>query len=165
MKPLLDRIKDRCKVDEEGCWVWTQGVNEIGYPTMSVAELSRSPIYVRRLVFTVACGPLHARRRVYSTCENKLCCNPEHLKAATESELAKTEFRQERQARGERHSLAIRTAKRSWKLDATKAAEIRRMRSEGVPRKEVAALFGINECMVSNITSGKAWRETNPWSV
>lgn len=164
MKPLIERIKDRCRIEDD-CWVWTNGVSAEGYPAMAIAELSQSPIYVRRLVYVVAVGPLHARRRVYSTCENRLCCNPDHLRAGTEAEIARTAYRMERQARGVAHSMAIRAGKRSWKLDQEKAAEIRRLRAAGVPREEVARLFGLNVSMVSAITSGRAWPTPTPWAI
>lgn len=165
MKSLLDRIKDRCRVDEDGCWVWMQGTSDEGYPVMNIAEFNNvSSLYVRRIVFVLAVDQLHARRRVASTCENKLCCNPEHLFSATESQLARTEFRKEKAARGLKHSLALRGAKRSWKLSYEKAEEIRRLRRDGMARDEVAKLFDVNPCIVSQITTGKLWVRS-PWAI
>lgn len=166
MKPLLDRIKDRCRIDEDGCWVWTQGVSSEGYPLMAVAGLTpkKSPLYVRRLVYVVACGGLIAKRRVASTCENRLCCNPAHLFAACESELARLEARKLRVARGRQKSLAIKRGKKPRKVGYDKADEIRRLRAAGVKRTEVARQFGVHPSLVSQITSGRAWVR-GPWAI
>jgi DNA-binding transcriptional regulator YiaG len=165
-KPLLERIKDRCEVDEDGCWVWKQGLNPEGYPVMHIAEINPvSPVYVRRIAYVLEIGPLHARRRVASTCEKKNCCNPEHLFAATEAELARTQYRIDRASRGERHSVAQKTAKRSWKLTYEKAQEIRRLRSEGMKREEVARMFDVNVSLVSEITANKIWVRGNPFVI
>ena len=87
MKSLLERIKDRCRVWETGCWIWTQATNNMGYPEMRVASLSKNCMNVRRLVYELAVGPLTERYLVTSTCKVKTCCNPAHLKLATRAEV------------------------------------------------------------------------------
>src|SRR5512139_2560200 len=86
MKSLLDRVKDRCKVDEAtGCWVWTQNTHVEGYPTMRVSSFSKKPMLVRRLVYELAVGVLSDRKVVTTTCGEVKCCNPAHLKLTNRS--------------------------------------------------------------------------------
>jgi len=80
MKSLLERIKDRCKVEySTDCWIWTQTKGNTGYPSIRISELSPHPILVRRLTYLLAVGPIGARLLVSAKCGQQLCCNPEHL--------------------------------------------------------------------------------------
>lgn len=45
------------------------------------------------------------------------------------------------------------------KLSPSLAAEIRALRADGKPRREVAVAFGVSETTVKNITSNRTWRE------
>lgn len=82
MKDFLDRIR----VDESGCWLWTQSVTGSGYgmmPTGSGGFTSAHRYAYQRFV-----GPIPDGRHLHHVCETRRCCNPEHLKPVTCSEHA-----------------------------------------------------------------------------
>jgi len=90
MKSLLDRIKEQCRVDPAtDCWTWRGFLNEQGYPQFRVATFSNQPILGRRLVYELAVGKLTGHHVVVSTCGDKDCLNPLHLKKLTRAQMAK----------------------------------------------------------------------------
>lgn len=56
-------------------------------------------------------------------------------------------------------SVAIERTHSNDKLDATKAAEIKRLLAEGVRGKDIAERYGISKVLVSDIKHGRAWRD------
>lgn len=64
---------------ETGCWNWT-GYLHRKYGTHHIQGDS---CWTHRLSYTHFIGPIPARHVIDHTCENKSCCNPEHLKAVT----------------------------------------------------------------------------------
>lgn len=88
MKSLVDRLKDRCRVEPAtGCWVWQQSMAGGNQPIVEIAELGGSSRSVRRLMYLLAVGTLNSHRLVTTTCEEERCINPAHLKAISRSEL------------------------------------------------------------------------------
>lgn len=165
MKSLVDRIRDRCDVDPlTDCWLWRQAVSAEGYPQFGVAELfGRRSMYVRRVVYAVACGPLHARQLVISTCENRLCCNPLHLRAMTAAQHAKTQARRDAQSRGRTHGLAVRRG-RTYKLTG-KAQEIRARLAAGERQIDLAREFGVHKTAISHLWRGVSHKTASPFGV
>ena len=88
MKSLVDRLRDRCRVEPAtGCWVWQQSMAGGNQPIVEIAELGGSSRSVRRLVYLVACGMLNSHRVVTTTCQEERCINPAHLRAISRSDL------------------------------------------------------------------------------
>ena len=89
MKTLIDRLKDRCRIEPAtGCWVWRQAKCGGGHPMIEIAELGKS-LNVRRLMYLIAVGQI-AKGRVVSTsrtCGEKDCVNPEHLQSIRRADL------------------------------------------------------------------------------
>lgn len=89
MKTLVDRLKDRCRLEPAtGCWIWKQAKCGGGHPMIEVAELGKS-LNVRRLMYLIACGPI-AKDRVISTmrtCSETDCVNPAHLQSIRRVDL------------------------------------------------------------------------------
>ena len=166
MKSLIDRLRDRCTVDEvDGCWLWRQSVSGDGYPQIQITELfGRRSFYVRRLMYTIACGPLTSRQVVTSTCENPLCCAPLHLRAMSPAQAAGTSLQRQRQSRGKTHGLAVRRGRtRAYKLDG-KVAEIRARLAAGESQKALAIEYGVHKTTISHLWRGCSWAEATPFS-
>jgi len=66
------------------CWIWQGGDSGDGrgggYGRISIDGFSAA---VHRVVYTMIHGYLPAKRQVDHLCENRLCCNPEHLEDMT----------------------------------------------------------------------------------
>lgn len=88
----LDDIKARCFITDEGCWEW-RGAASDGVPRIYAPNHQKegSPMECqvgRRAVWHVRTGKAIPKgHRVFGTCENAACLNPEHAKCGTTGEL------------------------------------------------------------------------------
>lgn len=72
----LKEIRARCSVTEEGCWEW-KGTIKHGY---GFYHLARARYRVHRLSLVLTLGePNDPEIECCHKCNNKRCCNPEHL--------------------------------------------------------------------------------------
>ena len=65
------------------CWLWNGGTFNRRYGRFSLGGKSYGPPVI---VFIVVHGSVPEGQFVLHKCNNKLCCNPEHLVAGTNSE-------------------------------------------------------------------------------
>jgi hypothetical protein len=84
----LDKLKDsvtsRCKVDPQtGCWIWQGGRSE-GYGIVAARALGRQNMRTHRVMYLLTFGEPNGV--IHHDCENKLCCNPEHLRDVSPTE-------------------------------------------------------------------------------
>jgi hypothetical protein len=77
---LLQRILARCTIDENGCWCWEGPDSGSGrggnYGRFSFEGTTAS---VHRVVYTLCYGPIPNKKQIDHNCNNRSCCNPEHL--------------------------------------------------------------------------------------
>jgi hypothetical protein len=82
-RPVGDRIAEKTRVDESGCWIFTGAVCDSGYGRIGISHRS---IPVHRAAYEVANGPLRAGEHVDHLCRVRLCVNPDHLEAVSQAE-------------------------------------------------------------------------------
>ena len=81
----LQRIKDRCRIDEiTGCWIWTGAMAKGGYPRIYAPDYSNDGSMAvqtgTRAVWHIVTGKaIRKPQRVFHTCGCVACVNPEHL--------------------------------------------------------------------------------------
>ena len=131
MNTLAD-IKNRCRVDENGCWNWI-GATAAGYGRFK----KRSCLYSsHREAFRLA-NPLVdiSHRDVCHHCDNRKCCNPDHLFCGTRSENmidCRDKGRLPRQT-------AIGHGAR---CGAEFVGVIKYLKASGIPKRHIAAKLG-----------------------
>lgn len=84
---LFEKVMTRCEADDEtGCLIWTGPTSGSGrgggYGRVSVNGQTTA---VHRVIYTHFYGLIPGNREVDHTCNNRLCCNPGHLKLVTRS--------------------------------------------------------------------------------
>ncbi len=83
---ISERLYKRLKRQPDGCVIWTGAISPNGYGTIRTDSPNPKTIYVHRLAYELALGEITEKHDVHHKCENKLCCNPNHLKICTRGE-------------------------------------------------------------------------------
>jgi hypothetical protein len=144
--PLEERLWSR--VDRSGdCWLWTGCRAPTGYGRIG---LTRGRVEsTHRVAYELARGPIPPGAFVLHSCDNRLCCNPAHLRLGDVQDNADDMTSRVRQARGERHG--------SSKLNRDDVKLIRRAVAGGASVAAVAQLYGVGARTVYDIRLRKTW--------
>lgn len=128
----LENIKNRCEVDLNGCWNWI-GATASGYGRLKINGIMHS---AHRLAFQLKNPSVDTDGKdVCHHCDNRRCCNPEHLFCGTRSENM-TDCRNKKR-------LASQNGKHvKPKHGPEFTCSIREMKSKGLPKRSIAKLLG-----------------------
>lgn len=132
------------KIDRRGrdeCWPWLRAVRN-GYGNHCV---SRVTVYAHRYAYFLAnTVPPPADRQVMHTCNNKLCCNPRHLKIGTASENTQDAYRDGLARAG------VRSHKAKFSTET-----IEQIRSDPRSQSTLARIYGVSQAHISRIKLGQ----------
>lgn len=78
-----EKLESNRTITESGCWEWSAGVAKPGY---GMVRLEGKTALVHRAAYEEYVGPIPENREIDHQCRNRLCFNPEHLKAVTRKE-------------------------------------------------------------------------------
>jgi hypothetical protein len=76
-KAFLQRIKNKCILNENSCWIWQGTCNQRGRPMVSWKGMQG---LVYRYTYLAKHGkPIKKGLYACHSCDEKLCCNPDHI--------------------------------------------------------------------------------------
>lgn len=137
-------------VDQSGgpnsCWPWLSGDNGSGYGHF---QRNGKKYYAHREAYEIVNGPILDGLYVLHKCDNRPCCNPQHLFLGTHLENIADMVSKGRQAKGERSGLAKFS-------DEIVAMVIAAYKPGEVTQQEVADKFGMNRRHVATLYRGEA---------
>ncbi|GAB2471967.1 hypothetical protein GCM10027082_24350 [Comamonas humi] len=150
----LKTIYDRC--DEVGeCWIWRNATDSNGYP---IIKIDGKCVLVRRVVQELKGEPAAPRQPVATKCEERGCCNPEHLRLSTVKKVAMRAAKRGAWSSPTRCAkvAAAKRASPDAKLTMDKAMEIR---LSDKTSKALASDYGVNVSVIKGIRQGTMWRD------
>jgi len=112
----------------------------VGEPTLKAHQLS----------FKELVGPIPEGLGVCHTCDNPPCVRPDHLFLGTQADNLADMRAKGRQVRGEQHGRR--------KLNESEVLNVRLLKQQHVPQRQIASIYNISETAVSNIINNKRWK-------
>lgn len=129
---------------EHECWEWKASRTRHGYGNFGYRGHS---FRANRIALLLTKGPIPADMHALHTCDNRACCNPNHLFAGTVQQNNAQRDAQLKCTKGEKHHTA--------KLKNEQVLEI--MRAVGT-HSEIARRYGVYPTTIWKIREGKTWK-------
>lgn len=158
----IDRFWKNVDVCEpEECWQWLLSSWD-GYGVFCIGGKTLRSHIVSWEISNMKCAkPL----QVHHICNNSLCVNPRHLTIGTHQQNMDWMKKSGRAASGERNASRLRPERvckgekcHASKLNPDKVREIRKLRESGERLSSLSKIFGVRECVISEIVRYKAWK-------
>lgn len=135
-----------------GCWNWLRCVNSSGYGSLKVNGITT---LAHRYAYYRAVGPLQLHingvnkpdtELVLHSCDNRLCCDPAHLRTGTNHDNQKEAYARKRKTQP-KGSLHVNS-----KLNNADIKNIRSAHTKGMTQVSLAAIYHVSQHCISLIT-------------
>lgn len=132
------------------CWEWQGGKTPNGYGSF---RFNGSAENTHRMSWRLTHGEIPKGLCVCHKCDNRKCVNPNHLFLGTHKENLEDMWSKGRGRRGDDHS--------SSRLNSLQVRVIKRLLEWGtLYQREIGSVFNVHQMTISDIRTGRSWRET-----
>jgi hypothetical protein len=157
VKPALKTIRDRCRL-VDGHWLWAGALSE-GWPRVAAAEYTRHEgrkvsQHGRRAVWHVMHEkPIPNGWRVFGTCEERTCINPDHIECIPTAERGRRVRETGEQKGNLRRITAVRVAARKRSTLTPELIEL--ITSSPKTGKALSEETGLGRTVISKVRKRK----------
>jgi hypothetical protein len=138
------------KCTDTGCWEWQGSMFKDGYGSVPINGHNQ---HVHRVAYELAYGSIPQGKLILHRCNNRRCCNPDHLYAGTQKENVRDCVES-----GRRH-IAYGTLDANAKLTDDQVREIRQLyKPRKVTQDYLAARYGVSRSAIGYILRGQHWK-------
>lgn len=141
-----NRFLSNIKKEENGCWTWTGYKMKNGYGQL---RYQSTAVYTHRFSWYIHNGEFDLTLCLCHKCDNRACCNPEHMFLGTRTDNQNDMVAKKRQAVGQAVGGVF--------TEADVREMHRLVKQEGKTQTYVAELFRTNPGHISNIINGHKW--------
>lgn len=134
--------------DANECWEWQASRMNSGYGQFNL-RLGKVTT-AHRVAWTLICGDIPNGLHVCHTCDNPLCCNPDHLYLGTPAENnadAGRKGHMARDVRGEKNPHSKLTTQ-----------DVLVIRSSELSNPALASIYGVTSSMIGQIRRRTSWK-------
>lgn len=140
------------KCPDSGCWNWRGYIDNRGYGQVKIRRLRQTALKTHRV------SVCHFKEKsleeiknlvVLHSCDNTICCNPEHLSLGTTQENVDDKVRKHRQAKGSRHG--------GSKLKEKDVINIL-SKYNNLSIKDLSELYNVSESTIRKIKNRTNWK-------
>lgn len=138
------------------CWPWKAKSKIAGYGIIQRGGRGVPKVLAHRAVWETLNGPIpegegHHGTVVLHICDNRLCCNPAHLRLGTQADNVR-----DMDAKGRR----VAVLRHGEEHHMTKITEddVRAIRASSEPRTILAERYGMTVAGIKTIRAGRTWR-------
>jgi HNH endonuclease len=142
------------KDEATSCWNWMLRLGHNGYGKF--LDTDRTTRRAHRGAWEAVNGPIPAGLHVLHRCDNRRCCNPEHLFLGTQQDNMK-----DRDSKG-RHAMLKGSRVGNSKLTEHNVSIIKMLLGLGVEQDRLATLYDVSQGTVSLISIGSRWKHVAP---
>lgn len=159
--PIEERLWPRInKNAPNGCWEWTGNVPKTQeYPSIKFPG-ARVATAVHRAVYILTYGKIASGLYVCHKCDNKLCCNPDHLFLGTPQDNTLDMYAKGRDplSNGTRYQPDVIGSNNGRALlTEADVLEIRRL-GKSVKKKDLAVRFGVSTSAIQFARNYRTWK-------
>lgn len=129
------------------CWNYGGYIGKAGY---GFTRWEGKPVHASWLAFHLSGGFLDKGQEVCHTCDNRRCCNPNHLFAGTHKQNMQDCVQKGRQSKGVKVCFA--------KLTGNLVLAIREEAKAGATYQQLAEKYGISRQNASYVVRGITWK-------
>jgi hypothetical protein len=142
----LERLKRYIKInDKTNCWEWTGVINKnSGYGHITY---NKKIWKTHRLTYFLLKKDFDPELCVLHKCDNKTCCNPDHLEQGTHKMNSQQMAERNRSLKGEKSPQAKLTEK-----------QVIEIRNNSSTYKKIAEKYNVSDSLIWAIKNNRAWK-------
>lgn len=143
-------LYNRLTETDTGCLEYSGATNAYGYGIITINYTSHK---THRVMWELECGEIPKDKLVLHKCDNRKCCNIEHLFLGNHQDNVDDMRSKGRDSFGENTG----TRNGASKLEEDDVRNIRQLLDAGYTQQEIADTYNIDRKCVSKIKLGQTW--------